>query len=61
MCVFGLSARAQEAFKVVNIRQTFSNDLIKVGSDWRKDMSRRLQVSLQVGADTPASAVFVHA
>lgn len=57
----GATARAQEAYKVTNIRQMMSNDLIKVGHDWRKDLPRRLQVTLQVAADTPAASVFVHA
>ena len=55
------SARAQDTFKVLGIRQTFSADLIKVGNDWRKDLPRRLEVALQVHADTHASSVFVHA
>ena len=53
--------RAQDTFKVLGIRQTFSADLTKVGNDWRKDLPRRLEVALQVHADTPASSVFVHA
>ena len=61
MVVTGGAAHAQDAYKVANIRQTMSSDLIKVGKDWRKDLPRRLQVTLQVGADTPAASVFVHA
>ncbi len=56
-----ITAHAQEAYKVVSIRPIASSDLIKVGHDWRKDLKMRLQVSLQVGADTPSSSVFVHA
>ena len=54
-------ARAQEPFKVLSIRQTFSSDLIKVGHDWRKDLPRRLDIALQVQADTPGSSMFIHA
>lgn len=57
----GAAARAQDPYKVISIRPASSNDLIKVGNDWRKDLKMRLLVSLQVGADTPASSVFVHA
>lgn len=53
--------RAQETFRIMAVRQMFSPDLIKVGSDWRKDLQKRIQVTLQVQTDTPASSVFVHA
>ena len=53
--------QAQDAFKVLSIRQTFSGDLIKVGKDWRKDLPRRIQVSLQVQTDTPGASMFIHA
>ena len=54
-------ALAQETFRIVSVRPTFSNDLIKVGKDWRKNLQKRIQVTLQVQTDTPASSVFVHA
>ena len=59
--VTALSARAQDEFRIVNVHQTTSNDLIKVGTGWRKDLPRRMQVSLQVLADTPSSSIYVKA
>ncbi len=55
------NASGQETFKILSIRQTFSADLIHVGHDWRKDLPRRMDVTLQVQADTPGSSMFVHA
>ncbi len=53
--------RAQETFRIAAVRPSFSTDLIKVGSDWRKDLQKRIQVTLQVQTDTPAADVYVHA
>jgi hypothetical protein len=50
---------AQDDFKIVGLRPVWSTDLIHVGSDWRKDLPKRMLVSLRVSADTPASAIFV--
>ena len=52
---------AQADFRIVSIHPFMSRESIKVGSVWRKDMPQRMQVSLQVLADTPSSAVFVKA
>ncbi len=56
------SARAAgDDFKIVAVRPFWSQDLIYVGKAWRKDLPKRIQVSLRVDADTPASSVFVKA
>jgi|GEM_PF-3399558 len=46
-------------YKIVLIRDTHSADLINVGRNWRKDLPKRIQVTLRVAADTPASKVKV--
>ena len=48
-------------FKIVNVHPANGSEDIKVGSSWRKDLPRRMQVSLMVTADTPTNGVFVKA
>ena len=56
-------ARAQQPddFKIVNLRPVSSNNLIKIGGAWRKDLPQRIEASLHVAADTPSSTIFVKA
>ena len=58
---FAQQPQQQDDFKIVGVRTFTSNDLIKVGAAWRKDLPRRIQATLRVDADTPASGIFVKA
>ena len=51
----------QDDYKILGVRTYTSNDLIKVGNAWRKDLPQRIQATLRVGADTPSASVFVKA
>lgn len=53
--------QGQDNFKIVGLRTYNSNELIKVGDAWRKDLPKRIQATLRVGSDTPSSAVYVKA
>ena len=62
LCLVTAAGRAQDTdFKIVNIHPASGSEDIKVGSSWRKDLPRRMQVSLVVTADTPTNGVFVKA
>jgi len=50
---------AADQFKVGVIAEARSNDLIKVGTAWRKDLPKRLKVTLRVTEDMPSSKVKV--
>jgi len=50
---------AADRFKVGMIAEARSTDLIKVGTGWRKDLPKRIKVSLRVTEDIPASKVKV--
>ena len=52
---------AEDSFKIAGVRPFWSPNLIYVGNAWRKDLPKRMQVSLRVAADTPSSSVFVKA
>lgn len=58
---FAQQPQQPDNFKIYAVRTTNSNDLIKVGSAWRKDLPKRIQATLRVETDTPASAVSVKA
>src|SRR4051794_23142448 len=53
-------AMAAEDFRIKTLHETRGTDLIHVGKNWVKD-PKRLQVTLRVENDTPASALGVHA
>ena len=55
------AVHAQTNYRIVSIHPFSSHEDIKVGSGWRKDLPQRMQVSLQVPFDTPASSIFVKA
>ncbi len=50
---------AADPYKIVSLRPYWSNDLIYVGNMWRKDLPKRMLVTLRVDADTPSSGIFV--
>lgn len=58
---FAISAHAADQFRISVIRESRSTDLIKVGKNWRKDLPKRMLVTLRVGKDIRASAVKVKA
>ena len=52
--------QTQDDFKILGVRTISSFDLIKVDNSWLK-LPRRIQATLRVEADTPASGIFVKA
>ncbi len=60
--IVGLStATAETLFRIGLIRETTSQNLIQVGREWRKNLPKRMQVTLRVGEDMPARGVTVKA
>lgn len=53
--------KAQDNFKISAIREISSADLIEVGGNWRKDLPKRLLVTLHAKQEVPASSVSVKA
>ncbi|MDD5349023.1 MAG: hypothetical protein PHQ12_02310 [Chthoniobacteraceae bacterium] len=61
MAIGSIANADTPAYRVRLIREATSADLIKVGTAWRKDLPKRIHVSLRVQENKPSSAVSVKA
>lgn len=53
--------QASDLFRIATIRETRSSDLIKVGRTWRKDLPKRIEVTMRTGESMKSSALKVKA
>ncbi len=58
---FAQQPQGSDRFKIFAVRSYNSSELIKVGNAWRKDLPKRIQATLRVETDTPASDISVKA